>query len=381
MKIVYLVTRAEPIGGAQVHVRDLATAMRAQGHAPTVVIGGSGPFIADLKNRGIPVLTSRHLMRPIRPWEDLQAFREVTAMLRQLKPDLLSTHGAKVGMLGRLAARSLGLPLIVTVHGWACAPGTPAIQAAVSRSLERLIGRLAKKVITVSDFDRVFGLKASLVSGEQVITVHNGMPDVPTRLRAAPEREPARLAMIARFEPQKDHETLLRALAALRNLPWELDLIGDGPGRQRMELLAADLGIRDRIRFLGQLSEVTQTLADAQVSLLISNWEGFPRSILESMRAGLPVIASSVGGVDESVRDGETGYLIPRGDVDLLRDRIGRLLASPALRSQLGAQGRARYEQNFTLEHLIAKTTAVYQELLGLHARPEAVAASPASLS
>jgi glycosyltransferase involved in cell wall biosynthesis len=364
VKIAYLVTRADPIGGAQIHVRDLAAAVRAQGHSPVVLISGSGPFVDDLRARGIPVVILRHLIGPMRPLTDLRALVEVIGTLRELGPELLTAHGAKVGILGRLAARALRVPLVVTVHGWACAPGTPPVQAAVSRGLERLIGPLASKIITVSEFDRRFGLDARLVSEERVVTVHNGMPDVSASLRADPGQTPARLVMVARFEAQKDHATLLRALGELLAHPWELDLIGDGPLRGEMEALAGRLGIRERVRFLGQRTDVDRLLAQSQVSLLVSNWEGFPLSILEAMRAGLPVVASSVGGVDEAVRDGETGFLVPRGDVGLLRDRIERLLVSPALRLSLGAQGRTRYEQYFTLQQLVDNTLAVYHDVL-----------------
>jgi len=363
-KIVLMVTRADPVGGAQIHVRDLATALRAQGHAPTVITSGSGPFIEDLRARSIPLIILRHLIAPMRPIRDLRALQELLTVLKEIRPDLLTAHGAKVGILGRVAARTLGIPLIVTVHGWACAPGTPRLQAAVSRRLERLIGPLATKLITVSEFDRRFGVESRLVHAHRVVTVHNGMPDVPPALRARPGEVPPRLIMVARFEPQKDHVTLLRALGGLRASRWDLDLIGDGPLRSQMERLAEELGIAGQVHFRGQRKDVAELLAQAQISLLISNWEGFPLSILESMRAGLPVIASGVGGVGESVQDQETGYLVPRGDVDVLRDRIGRLLNDPGLRIRLGANGRRAYEQHFTLDRMVTKTLAVYREVL-----------------
>ena len=364
MKIVYLVTRADPIGGAQIHVRDLAVAVQAQGHSPTVVISGEGPFVADLRARGIPVVLLRHLIAPMRPLRDLRALGEVLATLRKLQPDLLTAHGAKVGILGRLASRSLGVPLVVTVHGWACAPGTPPVQAAVSRGLERLIGSLATRIITVSDFDRRFGIEARLAPENRLVTVHNGMPDIASSLRAEPGRTPPRMIMIGRFEPQKDHATLLRALAELQAHAWELDLVGDGLLRPEMEALAASLGIAERVRFLGQRTDVERLLAQAQVGVLVSKWEGFPLSILEAMRAGLPVVASRVGGVDEAVQDGHTGFVVPRENVGELRDRLGGVLQSSELRTQLGASGRQRYEQHFTLDHMVAKTLAVYQEVL-----------------
>jgi glycosyltransferase involved in cell wall biosynthesis len=361
-----MVTRADPVGGAQIHVRDLAVAVQAQGHAPTVLTSGNGPFIEDLRGRGIPTIVLRHLTGPMRPIRDVRALQELIGVLKQVKPDLLTAHGAKVGMLGRVASRSLQIPLIVTVHGWACAPGTPPVQAAVSRWLERLLGPLASRLITVSEFDRRFGIQAKLVAEQRVVTVHNGMPDISAELRANPAQTPPRLVMVARFEPQKDHGTLLRALSGLRDQPWELDLIGDGPLRSQAEALAETVGVRDRIHFLGQRRDVARLLGRAQVSLLVSNWEGLPLSILEAMRAGLPVIASEVGGVAESVQDGETGFLVPQGGVDQLRDRLGRLLRDPELRVRLGASGRRCYEQHFTLDEMVRKTLTVYQDVLGI---------------
>jgi glycosyltransferase involved in cell wall biosynthesis len=364
VRIAYIVTRADPIGGAQIHVRDLAAAVQAQGHTATVITSGSGPFIDGLRAQQTPTIVLRHLGVPIDPARDFRALQEIRAVLRDLCPDLVTAHSSKAGVLGRLAGRSLRIPVVLTVHGWSFTPGIPALQAAVYRQIERFVGPLASRIIAVSEFDRQLALEARIAKEDRVVTVHNGMPDVPPELRADPARTPPRLVMVARFGPQKDHLTLFRALAGLQGLGWELDLIGEGPLMGQMASVAATLGIGGRVRFLGQRTDVDQILAQAQVSLLVSNWEGFPLSILESMRAGLPVVASAVGGVAESVVDEETGYLIPRGGADQLRDRLARLLASPAERVRLGRKGRARYEQLFTLGHTVTKTLAVYRDVL-----------------
>ncbi len=363
MKIALIVTRADPIGGAQIHVRDLAVALQEKGHAATVLTSGSGPLIEDLRKRGIPVVILRHLSAPMRPLRDLRALKEVRAALTTLQPELVAAHSAKAGLLGRLAARSLQVPVVVTVHGWACAPGTPRLQAAASRIFERLTSKYATKMITVSEFDRRFGLDLGLVAEHQVVTVHNGIPDVSAALRADPSRTPPRLVMVARFGAQKDHRTLLTALGGLRDRSWELDLIGDGPLLGEMQTLAAELGIAERVRFLGQRMDVAKILASSQGFVLATNWEGFPLSILEAMRAGLPVIASAVGGVSESVIDGDTGYLVPQGSAEQLRDRIGQVVGDSALRARLGTRGRAYYEQHFTLESAVSKTLAVYDDV------------------
>jgi glycosyltransferase involved in cell wall biosynthesis len=345
-------------------VRDLAAAVRRQGHTATVITSGSGPFVDDLRAQDTPTVVLRHLAVPIGPVRDFRALREMRAVLAELRPDLIAAHSSKAGTLGRVAGRALRIPVVFTVHGWAFTPGVPSLQSALYRRIERLAGPLATRIITVSEFDRGLALEARIAGPDRVVTVHNGMPDVAPALRADPARSPVRLVMVARLGPQKDHPTLLRALAGLQELPWELDLIGDGPSTAQTAALASSLGVGGRVRFLGQRTDVEQLLARSQVGLLVTNWEGFPLSILEAMRAGLPVVASSVGGVGESVQDGETGYLVPRGDVALLRDRIGRLLASPELRGRLGANARTRYEQRFTLGRCVSRTLAVYHDVL-----------------
>jgi glycosyltransferase involved in cell wall biosynthesis len=364
VKIAYIVTTASPIGGAQIHVRDLAGAAAAQGHSASVITSGSGAFIEDLRRLGIPVRVLRHLGVPIHPLRDLRALREIHAALVELRPDLIAAHSSKAGILGRLAGRSLRVPVIFTVHGWAFTPGVPSLQAAVYRQAERLVAPLATKFITVSEYDRQLGLAARIAGADRMVTVHNGMPDIAEDRRADPGRVPVRLVMVARFGAQKDHATLFRALAELRDHRWELHLVGEGPLMGEMQALARELGVAERVQFLGQRNDVDRILSQSQISLLVTNWEGFPLSILEAMRAGLPVIASSVGGVSESVIEEETGYLVPRGDARRLRDRIERLLTSPELRVRLGGNGRVRYQREFTLTHSVNRTLDVYRDVL-----------------
>jgi glycosyltransferase involved in cell wall biosynthesis len=363
VKIVYIVTRAAPIGGAQVHVRDLACALLDRGHQPIVLSGGRGTFTEALDAAGVQTITLGSLQAPINPLRDLRALYEIRALLKTLRPDLVSTHSSKAGILGRMAARSLGIPVIFTAHGWAFTPGIPSRQAAIYTWVERLAAPLASRVIAVSEFDRELAVARGVVSSQKLVTIHNGMPDIGPELRADPSRSPVRLAMVARFEPQKDHTTLLHALAGLMHEAWSLDLIGDGPLQPKANELSDRLGLGDRIRFWGQRTDVDVRLAEAQVALLITNWEGFPRSILEGMRAGLPIVSSAVGGVAESVRDGETGFTVSRGDVAGLRGRLQQLLADAGLRTRMGRNGRQRYEDHFTLARTIEETLAVYRAI------------------
>lgn len=370
MKIAYILTRSDLIGGVQVHVRDLAVSMAQRGHEPAVLVGAGGPFLAHLRQANVHAVPLQHLAAAISPVRDTRALGEIHSVLKRWRPDFVSTHSSKAGILGRMAARALGIPVLFTAHGWAFTPGVPSRQAWLYRAIERAAAPFANRIITVSEFDRKLALARLSLSPGKVVTVHNGMPDIDPSLWADPGRSPVRLTMIARFEPQKDHSTLLDALAQLTHLPWTLDLVGDGPLLPKVQAASRVLGLGERVHFWGQRGDIPQRLADAQIALLITNWEGFPRSILEAMRAGLPVIASDAGGNSESVQHGATGFIVPKGGTAELRNRLEDLITSPELRVRLGRNGRARYEQEFTLRHTIDKTLAVYQEVVARTTSP-----------
>jgi glycosyltransferase involved in cell wall biosynthesis len=375
MRIVYVITRSDAIGGASIHVRDFTLAMRAAGHDASVLIGGEGSVTVEYRDKGVPYQPLPYLAREINPTDDVRAFWEIRRALKRLRPDLVSTHCAKAGWLGRLAARSLGLPVIFTAHGWTFTDGVTPGEAWTYRWAERVAAPLADKIITVSEYDRTLAIEQRVAPSRQVVAIHNGMPDVAAGLRADAAAGPPRMVMVARFEPQKDHTTTLTALAAVRDLQWEIDFVGDGPLLGAAKEMAGRLGLLERVHFAGARRDVAERLASAQLFLLISNWEGFPRSILEAMRARLPVVASDVGGSRESVVDAETGFIIPRGDARTLAARLRVLLSDSALRARMGAAARHRYEKYFTAQRMFERTLEVYEGVL--RSKPKYAALAP----
>jgi glycosyltransferase involved in cell wall biosynthesis len=356
---MYVITRGDSIGGAQIHVRDLATHCQTLGHEVTVVTGASGPLTEQVNAFGIETRICPGMLREISPHKDLAAVRALAGIMRELKPELVSCHSSKGGIIGRLAAKRAAVPAIFTAHGWAFTGGVPQPKRTIYRLIERGTERLARRIVCVSEHDRAIGIAAGM-SPERLVTVHNGMPDIDPGLRADPGRDgPVRLVMTARFDRQKDHETLFRALTTLPDV--ELDLIGNGPGQSATEALADQLGITGRVRFLGQRLDVAELLADAHIFVLSSRWEGFPRSTLEAMRAGLPVVVSRVGGAAEAVDDGQSGFVVEPGDREQLAERLRELVHDPDLRRRMGAASRIRYETSFTFDHMAAKTFAVYE--------------------
>jgi glycosyltransferase involved in cell wall biosynthesis len=364
MRVGYVITLADILGGAHVHVRDLALALQRRGHEVAVFAGRPGVLARQLRENRVPYVEIPGLDRALNPLRDAGAFVRLRTALRDFGPDLISTHCSKAGVLGRLAARSLRIPALFTAHGWSFSDGVPGRRRALYRWLERIAAPLAERVIVVCEEDRRTAIEARVAITEKLRLVYNGMPDIDAAQRARPEEKPVRLIMIARVCEQKDYATLFRALAELRDLEWHLDQVGDGPMQREFRLLADELGLSERISFLGMREDVVPLLAQAHVYLLISNWEGFPRSILEAMRAGLPVVASDVGGLREAISDGETGFLVARSDVRSLTERLRQLIESPPLRQALGTAGRVRYAPRFTFERMLEETIAVYGEMI-----------------
>jgi glycosyltransferase involved in cell wall biosynthesis len=364
VRIAYVITRSDDLGGAQIHVRDLASTLVESGHHVVVLAGGGGVLARQLTERGVEIVDLRYMARPLRPVRDLRALRELTGQLRRIRPDIISTHSSKAGILGRIAGRRLGIPTLTTAHGWLFdLPRTRGRDWAVW-SIEKSMAPLARRIVTVCESDRELAIASGLSNPDRFVTIHNAMPDVGVDLRADPGVDPPRLLMVARFAPQKDHETLFRALATLVDLDWTADLVGSGPLEEALRSMAISLGLSERVRFLGMREDVPHLIAGSQLYLLISHWEGFPRSILEALRGGLPVVATDVGGVREAVIDGDTGFLIPEDDDTLLADRLRRLLEDPALRATMGRAARNHYEAHFTFDRLVRESLALYESVL-----------------
>jgi len=364
MKIVYVITRLDEIGGAQKHVHELAKAQKDLGNEVTVLAGGRGPFLSDLVEDGIEVLPIKSLGREIKPVSDCLAFFKLRKLLKDLEPDIVSIHSTKAGVIGRLAARSINIPAIFTAHGWVFSGGISKLQERAFLLIEKFIALLSSKIITVSEYDRQLALEHNFVSPEKIVTIHNGVSDIAEDLRSNPGLSPVNIVMVSRLGTPKDHKLLLQAMAALTEHQWYLHLVGDGPLLGELQDYVEKARLAERVFFLGTRQDIPEQLSKAQISVLISKKEGLPRVILESMRAGLPVIASDVGGTSEMVEDGKTGYLVPESNLPILRDRIEALLKAPHLREAMGDEGRRRYEKHFTLDRMLEETMMVYKSVL-----------------
>ena len=364
LNIVYIITRSDVLGGASVHLLDLAKGMINQGHQVHILVGGTGTFTDELKKNNINFNSLKHLKREISLVHDLLGFWEIKKYLKQLNPDIVHCHSSKAGLLGRLVAKSLNLPVVFTAHGWAFTEGISSKKQKIYSSLERFLAKASDHIITVSEYDRQHGFKYDVGSPEIVETIHNGVPDIKIPNYIKNFDPIVKLIMVARFEDPKNQYFLIQALCKLPlQLNWKIDFLGEGPNLQKCKNLVNKNNLGNKVIFHGQSIKVKEFLNDADIFILISNYEGFPLTILEAMSVGLPIIASDVGGVKESVQS-TNGYLIPRGDLNTLVESLKDLIVDKNLRQQIGQGSRELYENLFSFNIMLKKTLNVYNTVL-----------------
>lgn len=361
MKILYIVTRGDVIGGASMHVLELAGEMQRRGCDVTILLG-PGDIVAQLaQQRGLSVIVEPLLLRQISPWHDLRCLWRLSRLLRQLRPDILHLHSAKAGLLGRLVAKFCQIPVVYSVHGWSFSM-YKGVKARWFQALEQLLLPLTDKLVLVCQRDIRLAMELLGATTDRLALVHNGITELPSSDVPASDGS-CRLISVARFESPKDQHTLLKAVALLPQLNWHLTLVGSGPTLSACRQLAESLGL-SQVEFLGERADVAGLLAHADVFVLSSLSESLPVSVIEAMRAGLPVVATDVGGMSELISHGSSGYLVQRQDAAELAERLAVLIADPLLRQSMGKQARQLFCQHFTLQENGNKLYQVYQRLL-----------------
>jgi glycosyltransferase involved in cell wall biosynthesis len=359
--LLFVITKTD-LGGAQKNVLDLIHSFYLE-YNVHLACGELGPLTEDIKELGIPVHVLPRLKRSIQGIDDLICVQQFVALIRKVNPSIIHAHSSKAGVVARLAGWICHVPTVFTAHGWGFSPGTPKLRGTIALIIEKLLAPISTRIICVAESDRQLALRQGVGNPKVLTTIRYGIPSSSVCV-AEPSTHPVRLIMVARFNEQKDQVTLLMALSKLSHSSIHLDLVGSGVSLEPCEALAQSLGIETQVSFLGDRRDVPQLLSRSQIFVLSTHYEGLPISILEAMRTGLPVIASEVNGIPEEVIHGKTGLLVPPRDATALANAIDTLIQSPALRQQMGQAGRERFEQEFSLDQMISKTRAVYNEIL-----------------
>ena len=368
MRIVHL-TASTFFGGPERQMLGLAD--HSAKHISTFVSysegGRCGAFLGEVRARGHGAVELTSDSRNVR-----ENLRELTGLLRTRDADVLVTHTFKPNILGRIAARRAGIPIVAISRGWTW----ENLKVRAYEAMDRVNLRFVDHVVAVSEGQGERVRKAGVPSS-RLSVIRNAArlsafaepdPVFDRKLRGLfPTVNPLSPILLAagRLSPEKGFDVLLEAAPTIlqRNPGVRFVLFGEGPERPKLEARATVLGLTGRFLMPGYTGDLDRYLPWADALVLPSYTEGLPNVALEASAAGVPVVATAVGGTPEVVRDGETGLLVPSGQPQALAAALNRLLASRELGRAMGAAGRERMEDLFTFEAQARQYESLFEKL------------------
>jgi glycosyltransferase involved in cell wall biosynthesis len=381
MRVTHVITRLI-VGGAQENTIASVFGLREKpGLEVNLVAGPSAGPEGSLesvfaKSPGLLTLVP-HLVRPIHPWKDSLAWRQLTQVFRVRRPDIVHTHSGKAGFLGRLAAARARVPIIIhTIHGPSFGPFQGPLANGMFRSAERRAGRITTHFVVVADAMKQHYLAANIGRPELYTKIFSGFDldpflsaanDPGLRLSLGIKPDDIVVGKIARLFKLKGHDDLFAAAPALVQACPQMKflLVGDGPWRGRFESQARGLGLEKHFVFTGlvQPSSVPPLLGIMDVLVHLSFREGLARALPQALAAARPIVAYDCDGAREVCLDNETGFLLSPADLSGLRDRLLRLARDPALRERLGRRGRKFVQPLFGVEVMVGQLYQLYRRL------------------
>ena len=369
-------------GGPAYHVSLLSGRLDPGTYSTLLVAGEVGPGEASMEaladRYGARLVKVNSLGPSLSPIADVRALRELVRIVRAHRPHIVHTHTAKAGLLGRLAAGAIRpRPVVVhTYHGHVLEGYFGPLKTALFRRLERRMARMSDCLLgvsqaTVDDLVRLGvappGRFRVLPLGLELDSVANPEPGQRERFRSSVGVSGSALVItyVGRLVPIKRLDVALKAVAQARGRGIDccLVVVGDGQCRGRLTALARSLGMEKSAIFTGYRSDIAEIVAGTDIAILTSDNEGTPVWLIEAAAAGRPAVAPAVGGVPEVVL-GETGLLVPRGDVAALSDSIEVLARNPEMRTAMGEWAARHVRGRFAADRLLADVDALYRELL-----------------
>jgi glycosyltransferase involved in cell wall biosynthesis len=357
-RVVHLVLGLN-FGGLEKVVYDLARFADRERFSPQVLcLGEIGPLGAAFESAGVPVESLG-----IHGTGAVRSIRAATRRLREWKPDILHTHNAAPHIVGALAAKLSGVPVVVqTRHGMHDMTGWK------NKMGNRLATWLTHRMVAVSSSTAQVARTVDRIPDARLEIIRNGVDlDMYLKRSAAPRAHACKAIHAARLDhTTKDQRTLLRAVRLVvdREPGFKLDLVGDGPDRAVLEALCDELHLRSHVTFLGFRHDIHELLPLADLFVLSSVTEGLPMTLLEAMAASLPVVSTDVGGISELVIRNETGLLVAPQAPEVLAGAILELLHDPQRAEGMGQAGRRRVEEKFDIRLVTARYEQLYTTLL-----------------
>jgi glycosyltransferase involved in cell wall biosynthesis len=384
IKVLRVIARLN-VGGPALHVAYLAAGLADRGYDTTLVAGslarGEESMAQAAEQRGVRIVALDELHREVSPLNDLRAVVHLAKLIRRERPDILHTHTAKAGAVGRVAALLSGSarPAIIvhTFHGHVLRGYFNPLMTLGFRLLERWLATLTTALIAVSPEVRDDLVRLGVAPARKFAIVRLGIQldervgadegaRAETRRILGISPEAFVVGWVGRMTAVKRTDDVLRALKGLldRDVDAYLCLVGDGPDRDHLERYAHELGIVRRCLFLGYQNEVGRFYQAIDALILPSTNEGTPVSVIEALAAERPAVATRVGGTPDVIRNGVDGFLVDVGDADALAEQLAVLAHDPTRRAAMGAEGRANVLERYAVERLVDDIDLLYRSLL-----------------
>lgn len=383
MRIAHIITRMI-LGGAQentlLNCEDL---LREYGDEVLLITGPprgpEGSLLDRARARGVPLEILPSLRRTIHPWRDWTSYRALRKVLRAYRPDVVHTHSAKGGLLGRAAATAEQAPVVVHgVHGAPFHPYQNPVAREFFRQCERWAARRCHAFISVADAMTELMVEARVAPREKFTTIYSGMEVEPflaadqhrARVRAALGYAPEHVVIgkIARLFKLKGHaDVIAAAREVIARVPQVRFLfVGDGVLRESLGRQIAQAGLSEYFQFVGLVppEQIPEMISAMDIVVHASLREGLARVLPQALISGKPAVSYDVDGAREVVISQQTGFLVPPQDIARLAESLSELAADPALRERLGAEGRRRFTDQFRHETMTAQVRALYERLL-----------------
>ncbi len=374
-KILYLITKSN-WGGAQRYVFDIASHLDPEKFEVVVVTGGAGRLIDELTQKGIRVRVTQNLQRDISLFKELLSLRELYTIIAEERPDILHINSSKAGILGACIGRICRVPRILfTAHGWAFNEERPLWQKLCITILHWVTVLLSHTTIAVSHTIK-HQMSLPFVKHKMVV-IHNGrtLSDVFSRETArayitqcipeiAKYHNDFWSVTIGELHPVKQHDVTIRAFAEIVQSHPEARhiFIGTGSEEAHLKELVQKLSLQKNVFFAGHIHEASQYLSAFDLFILASRSEAFAYVLIEASAAGLPIIASDVGGIPEIIEHTVNGMLFPSGNHTLLAKHTISLIENTNLRQTLGEHAKT-HSLRFTFEKMFSGTLALYENI------------------
>ncbi len=361
-KILYVITKSN-WGGAQKYVFELATSLPKSKFDVVVILGGNGILVNKLRESEIRVINLKNLERDINIFKEFSVLIELIKIFKQERPDIIHLNSSKIGGLGALAGRLAGVPKIIfTAHGFAFNEDRPKIIRISLFVLNYITILLSHKTIVINqrEFDQVKNLPFISKKLELIYIGVYKNPEIVVEKRDTEPDAPIVIGTISELTKNKGLQYAIEAMARLKNKNMVFSVIGEGEERKNLENLIREMGLEDKVQLLGFRENASNYLNLFDIFTLTSVKEGLPYTILEAGLAGLPVIASDVGGIGEIIENGRSGILVEPKNAEQIVEALIRLIENKKKRKEFGENLRKTVTQKFSLKKMLNETKKLY---------------------